>query len=82
MSTSRDIRDLLEARARSGRDAFLISKTIFTKIGPAALRPPTLAYASYDRPCVSFGPVRSTGQCNTACSLSAGVWKPKVFRGR
>ena len=25
---------------------------------------------------------RSTGQCNTACSLSAGVWKPKVFRGR
>ena len=27
-------------------------------------------------------PVRSTGQCNTACSLSAGVWKPKVFRGR
>jgi K+-sensing histidine kinase KdpD len=28
------------------------------------------------------GGVRSTGQCNTACSLSAGVWKPKVFRGR
>jgi hypothetical protein len=26
--------------------------------------------------------VHSTGQCNTACSLSAGVWKPKVFRGR
>ena len=26
--------------------------------------------------------VRSTGQCNTACSLSAGVWKPKIFRGR
>jgi hypothetical protein len=26
--------------------------------------------------------VRSTGQCNTVCSLSAGVWKPKVFRGR
>ena len=26
--------------------------------------------------------VRSTGQCDTACSLSAGVWKPKVFRGR
>ena len=24
--------------------------------------------------------VRSTDQCNTACSLSAGVWKPKVFR--
>jgi hypothetical protein len=31
---------------------------------------------------VRFGVVRSTGQCNTACSLSAGVWKPKVFRGR
>jgi putative ABC transport system substrate-binding protein len=29
-----------------------------------------------------FGSVRSTGQCNSACSLSAGVWKPKVFRGR
>ena len=29
-----------------------------------------------------FRRVRSTGQCNTACSLSAGVWKPKVFRGR
>jgi hypothetical protein len=24
----------------------------------------------------------STGQCNTARSLSAGVSKPKVFRGR
>ena len=31
---------------------------------------------------VCFQGVRSTGQCNTACSLSAGVWKPKVFRGR
>ena len=31
---------------------------------------------------VRFAPARSTGQCNTACSLSAGVWKPKVFRGR
>jgi hypothetical protein len=31
---------------------------------------------------VNYAPVRSTGQCNTACSLSAGVWKPKVFRGR
>ena len=29
-----------------------------------------------------FPPACSTGQCNTACSLSAGVWKPKVFRGR
>ena len=26
--------------------------------------------------------VSSTGQCNTSRSLSAGVWKPKVFRGR
>jgi hypothetical protein len=33
MSTSRDIRDLLEAPASSGRDAFLIGKTIFAKIG-------------------------------------------------
>jgi hypothetical protein len=24
----------------------------------------------------------STGQCNTACSLSAGVSNPKVLRGR
>ena len=39
MSTSRDICDLFEARASSGRDAFLISKTIFTKIGTAAPRP-------------------------------------------
>jgi hypothetical protein len=31
---------------------------------------------------VKLQDVRSTGQCNTACSLSAGVWKPKVFRGR
>ena len=31
---------------------------------------------------VRYWVVRSTGQCNTACSLSAGVWKPKVFRGR
>jgi hypothetical protein len=31
---------------------------------------------------VHYQTVRSTGQCNTACSLSAGVSKPKVFRGR
>jgi hypothetical protein len=31
---------------------------------------------------VPYDGVRSTDQCNTACSLSAGVWKPKVFRGR
>ena len=31
---------------------------------------------------VHFAVVSSTDQCNTACSLSAGVWKPKVFRGR
>jgi hypothetical protein len=29
-----------------------------------------------------FDGVRSTGQCNTGCSLLAGVSKPKVFRGR
>ena len=31
---------------------------------------------------VCFAPADSTDQCNTACSLSAGVSKPKVFRGR
>ena len=31
---------------------------------------------------VRFTPVSSTGQCNTSRSLSAGVLKPKVFRGR
>jgi hypothetical protein len=31
---------------------------------------------------VRFAPVGSTGQRNTACSLSAGVSNPKVFRGR
>jgi hypothetical protein len=30
----------------------------------------------------SYTPVSSTGQCNTSRSLSAGVSKPKVFRGR
>ena len=29
-----------------------------------------------------FRGVHSTGQCNTSRSLSAGVSKPKVFRGR
>jgi len=29
-----------------------------------------------------YPPVHSTGQCNTSRSLSAGVSKPKVFRGR
>jgi class 3 adenylate cyclase len=40
--------------------------------------------AAAGRPALNarIGIVRSTGQCNTACSLSAGVWKPKVFRGR
>ena len=37
MSTPRDIRDLLEARDGSGRDAFLISKTVFTKIGTGSI---------------------------------------------
>ena len=40
MSTSRDIRDLLEAPASSGHDAFLISKTIFTKIGAGSTAEP------------------------------------------
>jgi hypothetical protein len=31
---------------------------------------------------VRFGPVSSIGQCNTSCSLLAGVSKAKVFRGR
>ena len=31
---------------------------------------------------VRFAPVGSTGQCNTTRNLSAGVSKPKVFRGR
>ena len=31
---------------------------------------------------VRFTPAGSTGHCNTARSLSAGVSKPKVFRGR
>jgi len=29
-----------------------------------------------------FAPVSSIGQCNTSCSLLAGVSKAKVFRGR
>ena len=33
-------------------------------------------------PDVRFWGVHSTGQCNTSRSLSAGVSKPKVFRGR
>jgi hypothetical protein len=31
---------------------------------------------------VRFAPVSSIGQCNTSCSLLAGVSKAKVFRGR
>src|SRR6516165_3754884 len=31
---------------------------------------------------VRFRGASSTGQCNTACSLSAGVSNPKVLRGR
>ena len=34
-----DICDLLEARASSDRDAFLISKTIFTKIATGSTAP-------------------------------------------
>ena len=34
---------------------------------------------SRERPVMA---VSSTGQCNTACSLSAGHSKPKVFQGR
>jgi hypothetical protein len=34
-----DICDLLEARASSDRDAFLISKTIFRKIGTGSTAP-------------------------------------------
>jgi hypothetical protein len=31
---------------------------------------------------VCFWGAGSTGHCNTACSLSAGVSNPKVLRGR
>jgi hypothetical protein len=45
---------------------------------------PTISLARPDShpPNVQIAGVRSTGQCNTACSLLAGVSKPKVFRGR
>jgi hypothetical protein len=33
-------------------------------------------------PNVRFARVSSIGQCNTSCSLLAGVSKAKVFRGR
>jgi hypothetical protein len=33
-------------------------------------------------PDVRFALVSSIGQCNTSCSLLAGVSKAKVFRGR
>ena len=46
MSTSRDICDLLEARASSGRDAFLISKTIFAKISPSCSGIPASAVST------------------------------------
>ena len=46
--------------------------------GPGLFHTPDgVAYAN-----VHLKGVRSTGQCNTACNLLAGVWKPKVFRGR
>ena len=55
--------------------------------GPSFVR--LICSSSMARTCVvrrsrngSIRYVRSTGQCNAACSLSAGVWKPKVFRGR
>ena len=46
-----------------------------------------MGHLRLDRASSKFGNVRyvavsSTDQCNTACSLSAGVSKPKVFRGR
>jgi hypothetical protein len=47
MSTSRDIRDLLEAPASSGRDAFLIGKTIREDRYRQHRGAPTLAHASY-----------------------------------
>jgi hypothetical protein len=46
--------------------------------------PPTLAYAS-EKTAKSMSAIWGAGsidQRNTACSLSAGVSKPKVFRGR
>jgi hypothetical protein len=46
-----------------------------------SLHGPKRRFAS-SQPNVRSWDARSTGQCNTACSLSAGVWKPKVFRGR
>src|SRR5262249_16596322 len=45
---------------------------------------PLIALTGHARP-VSLCPLSgagSTGHCNTARSLSAGVSKPKVFRGR
>jgi hypothetical protein len=51
--------------------------------GPFVLPDVTIVEPEFPaRQNVDIRVVRSTGQCNTACSLSAGVWKPKVFRGR
>ena len=49
---------------------------------PEGTEPLAIGRVPAGLPNVGFAPVRSTGQCNTACSLSAGVSKPKVFRGR
>jgi len=64
------------------------SRRVNRKVRAIAARDSPLWHASIseDRPIsgayVRFAPVSSIGQCNTSCSLLAGVSKAKVFRGR
>ena len=69
------------AREQRRRAAVVLAREAATQVGPPGplwVRRVGLAMSAY----VRFAPASSTGQCNTACSLSAGVSKPKVFRGR
>jgi hypothetical protein len=74
-NTSRNRRVLYE-RARTAQVTHL--RAIHPPLSESAIAKERLSLARN----VSFDLVRSTGQCNTACSLLAGVSKPKVFRGR
>jgi hypothetical protein len=67
--------------ALDGSSIPLTRSNAFNHLAPAYLKVETRLGFCFKTD-VHFTPVRSTGQCNTACSLSAGVSKPKVFRGR
>jgi len=69
------MKPLIEARTR---DAEHTAHGLDSELAPMLVDEAVL----YSGSLAKYRAVSSTDQCNTAWSLSAGAWNPKVLRGR